>query len=53
MMIIDPPSPFAPLEEWQLFLREMEDTVPQNDEDREQVEAAITEAKAQIAQRSG
>lgn len=45
---IDPPSPFAPLDEWRKFLREME-TEPHPR--AVEIERAIDNAKREIARR--
>lgn len=42
MAFIDPPSPFAPLEEWQAFLEEMQSVETRTP----QIQEAIDEAKA-------
>jgi len=47
MMIIDPPSPFAPIAEWEQFLREMQ-ALKSNDVD---VLNAIAEAKRVISEK--
>jgi hypothetical protein len=50
MRIIDPPSPFASLQECERFLREMEGIILQDDDEREQVKDAVAEAKARISE---
>lgn len=45
-MFIDPPSPFAPLTEWQAFLAEMKAI----DEPNDDVRAAIANAERVIAE---
>lgn len=44
-MIIDPPTPFAPLSEWKAYLVELRRIEPKTD----QVRAAIDEAEAIIS----
>lgn len=46
-MIIDPPSPFAPLSEWKEYLDELRDL-----DGDDQVRAAIVEAEAVIAEKT-
>lgn len=46
-MIIDPPTPFAPLSEWQDYLAELRAIKEKTD----QVRAAINEAEAIIAEK--
>ena len=38
-MIIDPPSPFAPIEEWKIFLEQLK-TLPISAEIKEQIRIA-------------
>ncbi len=47
--LIDPPSPFDPIEEWKKFLEQMRE-LPQDDEG---VQAAIEEAEREIALKRG
>jgi hypothetical protein len=47
-MIIDPPTPFAPLADWQEYLAELRRIKPKTD----QVRAAIDEAEAVIAEKT-
>ncbi len=47
--LIDPPSPFDPLEEWEKFLEQMRD-LPQDDEG---VKLAIEEAEREVALKRG
>ena len=47
MRIIDPPSPFASLEEWQTFLEEMKAIEPKDDDIRE----AIAEAEKMVEEK--
>lgn len=47
-MIIDPPTPFASLKEWQDYLAELRAIEPKTD----QVRAAIDEAEAVIAEKT-
>lgn len=47
MSFIDPPSPFAPLRDWEEFLKEMQSVRPVTPD----IEAAIAEAKKQIAEK--
>lgn len=47
--MIDLPSPFAPLSEWQAFLREVLRLTPQNRE----TEAAAEEARREIRRLGG
>lgn len=49
-MIIDPPSPFAPLAEWENFLRSMESC---NDPDHPDIRAALQDAHEAIAMIKG
>lgn len=46
---IDPPSPFSSLDEWQVFLAELETIKPRTAD----VKELIDQAKAQIAQLTG
>jgi len=47
MRMIDPPSPFASLEDWVKFLAEMQAIEPKDDDIRE----AIAEAEQMIAEK--
>ncbi len=47
--LIDPPSPFAPLEEWEKFLEQMRDL----SQDDEGVKLAIEEAEREVALKRG
>ena len=52
MMIIDAPSPFAPLQAWKEFLAAMEALLLENPGDEDVVEA-IAMAKQEIADHEG
>lgn len=47
-MIIDPPSPFAPLSEWERFREDMEATLSNDPENADLLEY-LTLAKATVA----
>ncbi len=47
--LIDPPSPFDPLEEWEKFLEQMRDL----SQDDEGVKLAIEEAEREVALKRG
>lgn len=47
MIIIDPPSPFAPVQEWRDFLKEMEELAKQHPDD-ESVKAYLEEAREHL-----
>lgn len=49
MILIDPPSPFAPTEEWEDFLVEMEERL-KDDPTSVEVKDAIAEAKEALGQ---
>lgn len=50
MILIDPPSPFAPTSEWRAFLDDMEEMRPAP-EDEEAVAAHIDEARQMLDRR--
>jgi len=52
-MIIDPPTPFAPLAEWQRFLAEMKRLAKTTPAASAQVAQAIALAEAAIAKAKG
>lgn len=48
MILIDKPSPFAPKKEWEEFLRDMQNTKTDNDEDAAIVADMIVLAKSRL-----
>lgn len=50
MILIDPPSPFAPTRDWRAFLKDMEGLRPAP-EDKEAVDASIDEARRVLDRR--
>lgn len=52
MILIDAPSPFAPLQAWREFLAAMEELLLENPDDQDVVEA-IENAKREIAEHEG
>lgn len=48
-MLIDPPSPFAPAEEWRAFLNEMEGLEPRSPDDAALVRRCIKLAKQALS----